>query len=69
MFLFLVLEKLFYADVENCESFKSFGYIYIDNTVIFKYFIVCMHYMTEMSEFKSELRVPNRRKTPPLAAL
>ena len=30
-------------------------YIYIDNTVIFKYFIVCMHYMTEMSEFKSEL--------------
>ena len=30
-------------------------YIYIDNTIIFKYFIVCMHYMTEMSEFKSEL--------------
>ena len=21
----------YYADVENCESFKSFGYIYIDS--------------------------------------
>ena len=34
---------------------EPYIYIYIDNTVIFKYFIVCMHYMTEMSEFKSEL--------------
>ena len=21
----------YYADMKNCESFKSFGYIYIDN--------------------------------------
>ena len=31
IYIYQIKKKILNADVENCGSFKSFGYIYIDN--------------------------------------